>query len=279
MPSTCEWTGATDGDFATAGNWNPAVVPVAGDHLLFDTGNRDLDTGLNPAFAIGNITITKGYGGSIGPTSAFAPTGNISTIKGYLNRQCRIGSGGNVGTNIGDVNIQVGPGAKFIMATGTWALPTVTGGECKVEAAAVVTNMNLIRTFATILVNATAITLLNVDSATVVCFRVCTTISGNGTGRYEGQVSSGTASTTVNCNKGFVFNPRTGVTYTTVNLRDGSSLSLAGAKASATVTTLNRYAGAPYDASMGGVTLSIGTNNPIGFGSGTSDSVVAGPGV
>lgn len=34
--ATLTWTGNTDTDFNTGGNWNPAQVPIAGDQLLFN---------------------------------------------------------------------------------------------------------------------------------------------------------------------------------------------------------------------------------------------------
>ncbi|MFN2507824.1 MAG: beta strand repeat-containing protein [Chthoniobacterales bacterium] len=54
------WTGAAgDGKIATAGNWSPAVAPVAGDTLTFD-GSAALSPELSANLTVGSLTFASG---------------------------------------------------------------------------------------------------------------------------------------------------------------------------------------------------------------------------
>ena len=62
-----DWTGAVNSDYGTAGNWDPASVPVAGDDVTVDV-NVDVD--VNAAFDAGTLqqdaaTMTVGSGGDL----------------------------------------------------------------------------------------------------------------------------------------------------------------------------------------------------------------------
>jgi hypothetical protein len=64
------WIG-TDGNYAANGNWSPANVPVATDHVRLPAGGGSISSGLNQsAVAIGDFIIEAGYAGLIGTSAA-----------------------------------------------------------------------------------------------------------------------------------------------------------------------------------------------------------------
>ena len=66
------WTGATDGDYATATNWSTGSVPGAGDNVFFTSDyNVSVTSGLDQsATTIANFSV-QGYTGKIGSKSAY----------------------------------------------------------------------------------------------------------------------------------------------------------------------------------------------------------------
>ncbi len=94
-----QWNQSLGGDFNTAANWDPAVVPGAGDLATFSIATGDvtlssaavldsiLFTGGASTFALGNLGgngLTLGDGGSITVSSSLAGTGKTFTINAPL---------------------------------------------------------------------------------------------------------------------------------------------------------------------------------------------------
>jgi hypothetical protein len=68
-----DWTGAVDSDYGTAGNWDPAAVPVAGDDVTVDAGiDVDVD---GAAFAANSLLQSSGLM-TVTSTGALAITNN-----------------------------------------------------------------------------------------------------------------------------------------------------------------------------------------------------------
>ncbi|WP_050024184.1 autotransporter-associated beta strand repeat-containing protein [Verrucomicrobium sp. BvORR034] len=94
-----QWNQSLGGDFNTAANWNPAVVPGAGDQAVFSIATGDvtlssaavldsiLFTGGASSFALGTLGgngLTLGDGGSITVSSSLAGIGKTFTINAPL---------------------------------------------------------------------------------------------------------------------------------------------------------------------------------------------------
>ena len=85
--ATYLWTGTTDGDWKTGGNWSGGVVPGAGDTVIFNTGDQTI-TGTSIT-GVAEIKILEGFTGTFGSTStplaASATDLYISTEFGVAN--------------------------------------------------------------------------------------------------------------------------------------------------------------------------------------------------
>lgn len=278
--SAFTWTGsAGDGDHNNAANWLGGAAPTgAGPHTItFDRGNYSMTTNIDAAsvtYAISALTITSGFGGNIGSTSAAYVTATGKDITTILcagrGQYYKIGSGGNVGTSLANrCKITLSSGTQFVMSSGTWQYVVMQGGTLLGEAAAVLsTQINLIGVRGLLQTNATGVTLLEVDGASdVTTYRNVTTGTANGRSvlRALGSAAFTTASA---YNSTFNVANTSTATHTTVNLRGGSRLSLANCAASPTVTNLYQWANSAYDTNGdgAGVTLTVTNLYQIGAG-------------
>lgn len=272
------WTGsAGDGDHNNTGNWLGGSVPSStGPHdITFDRGNYSMTTNIDAAsvtYAIGTLTITAGFGGNIGSTSAAYTTASGKDIAKILcagkGQYYKIGSGGNVGTSISNrCQIALGSGTTFVMSSGTWQYVAMNGGTLLAEAAAVVsTNCMLSGVTALFQTNATAITLLEVDnSSDVTTNRNVTTANINAQSVLR--TVSAAAITTANI-AGSTWNMANtaAATHTTCNLRGGSDLNLDNATANQVLTNLYQWPGTAYTRNPAGVTLTVTNNYSIFIG-------------
>lgn len=268
------WTGsAGDGDHNNVDNWLGGVVPViTGPHdITFDRGNYSMTTniaGVN--YSIGTLTITPGFGGNIGSTSAaYSTTGNIAKILCAGRGQFyKIGSTGNVGTSITNrCQINVPTATQFVMSSGTWQYVFMEGGTLLAEAAAVVTSQCMLSGVRALFqTNGTAITLLEADNASdVTTYRTATTANVNAGSTVR---TVGLAELTTSTFTGSTFNiaNTSATTHTTCNLRGGSKISLANCAADPTLTTLYQWSNTSVDAAGSGVTFTISTTYALYFG-------------
>ncbi len=93
------WTGAADdGDYANTANWADGTVPIAGDDVWFNSGDKSVTTNLNQsAVVLDSFNVTMNYTGLFGTESDFlqvaAPLVNI---------------GGDVGAGSQRINLDLG---------------------------------------------------------------------------------------------------------------------------------------------------------------------------
>jgi hypothetical protein len=66
------WTGATNGNFGTAGNWSPATAPVSNDEAMFDASSTvNVDAGLDQsAVDLDALIVAKGCKINIGTSAS-----------------------------------------------------------------------------------------------------------------------------------------------------------------------------------------------------------------
>lgn len=153
--ATLIWTGATNGNFTTAGNFldastltTPGSPPANSDTVIFDRGVVDVDAGLTAALTGIVLIGTQGYKGRVGPTAALQiACASIRWDSGWLNLHGAITVG----------NIKTRRGTVFTYTSGT-ATNVYTEGDVSIEAAAVVTNIRSERGMVTALANGTGFT-------------------------------------------------------------------------------------------------------------------------
>lgn len=140
MATTKYWTGgAGDGNFANLSNWSEATAFANDDVYIIGTTNQDI-SGLTHAFTGITLTVTEGYGGTLGSGGAviFSSAASITYAgKGPL---ARFGCSGTVTT----ASMEHAQGIVSI-ESGTWTSLTNSFGRMDVAAAAVVTRLNNLR--------------------------------------------------------------------------------------------------------------------------------------
>lgn len=268
------WTGSTgDGNHDTAGNWLGGAAPSStGPHnITFDRGNYSMTSNIaGVSYSIGTLTITPGFGGSIGSTSAaYSTTGNIAKILCAGRGQFyKIGSTANVGTSITNrCQINLSAGTQFVMSSGTWQYFFQEGGTLQAEAAAVVSTQCMLSGVRALLqTNGTAVTLLEADNASdVTTYRTVTTCNANA-GSTVRTVGSAVLTTSTFTGSTFNIANTSAATHTTCNLKGGSKISLANCAADPTVTTLYQWSDTSVDTAGSGVTFTITTPYYLFFG-------------
>lgn len=107
MPTTIQWTGATDGDASDPTNYAPQQLPIDGDTLVFREYSVDVDEGLDAMdeVVLARLEIHRSYGGRIGLAAAPLAVGwEVAEIglhtgsgspagSGRLNLHCANGGG------------------------------------------------------------------------------------------------------------------------------------------------------------------------------------------
>lgn len=98
--ATRTWTGATNGDFNTAGNWAEGSVPVSGDDIYFLSGSVNLDTNLNQAgVAPGIVQIGTGNTSSTFTGNVGVSAGNPLILGATTTLIVRLGANASTPTN------------------------------------------------------------------------------------------------------------------------------------------------------------------------------------
>lgn len=136
--ATLIWTGASSGNFGTAGNWivestglTPGSPPANSDVLKFDRGIVDVDAGLSTGLTGVTIIGTPGYAGRIAPGSSLSiACASLRWQAGDLNL------GGNITFGI----VACRAGSKFNYASGT-ADDLFIKCDASIAASAVVTEL------------------------------------------------------------------------------------------------------------------------------------------
>lgn len=258
------WTGATDGDYGTAGNWSPSGVPTATDSVFFTADySVDVTGSLNQSAVAIDEFVVDGFKGKIG-----------SLALGYL--QIDPDSFSFDGSDV--CFLDVGSAAIDLDIRSTGGGGTTRGLYVKGSAIAVLSlirgNVGLANQYGE---TSTAAT-IRVTGGTMVCGSGAslTTVDAYGgttnlaasvttLNTYSGNVttSSTAAITTLNGYGGTVTHNGTG-TITTANL-EGAELDLTDSGLARTVTTLNLKAGGMiiYDPSVITITTQNEANRPV----------------
>lgn len=136
--STLIWTGATNGNFGTAGNYidagtltTPANPPQNNDTVIFDRGNRDVDAGLTSGITGVTFVGLPGYAGRIAPASSLSiAIASLRWNAGYL----------SLAGNITKGDVRTRQGQKFNYESGT-ATDLFVACDLDVRGSAIVTNL------------------------------------------------------------------------------------------------------------------------------------------
>jgi len=258
------WTGATDGDYGTAGNWSPSGVPTASDSVYLTADySVDITGSLDQSAVAIDKFVVDGFTGKIG-----------SLALGYLQVDPDSFSFSGFGVSF----VDVGSAAIDIDVRSTASGGTTRGLYLKGSAVTVLSviggNVGLanqygetstaatIRVLGGTLVCGTGATLTTVDA-----YGGTTNLGANVTtlNAYSGNVatSSAAAITTLNGYGGTVTHNGTG-TITTANL-EGATLDLTDSGMSRTVTTLNLKANGSiiYDPSVITITTQNEADTPV----------------
>lgn len=267
--------GAGDGIFLTAGNWVGGVAPVATDDIVIGTSNRDI-AGVATGFAIASLTITPGFGGTIGSGGTPLTFTNITGSVKYA------GSGpgmylGCTGT-CAAAEFSHTVGMVYITA-GTWTLLTNTYGNFDIGASAVVTTLYNIGGNGTVNYNATAITTCR-NSGSLSLKRVVTTMYADRGNTI--QQDSGTTATNVGTvlyiGNGATYNKQSSGAETTINIFPGGRFTTdkntGGSTGSVALGTINKWAGSySKTTAVPGVTFTYTAFNYVGSVGSASDSI------
>lgn len=258
--------GGNDGAWATIANWDGgASAPGNGDTVIIGATNQNIH-GSTVATTTLTIKVTPNYGGVIGDDTPLIFSAGMTLFEyAGTGAACNIACTGGTTT---DSNFNHTGGTATISG-GTWTKITNGIGAMSIAAAAVVTTLQNVAGTISVGYNATAITTLT-NSGTVTCARNITTATldrgplihvDNGTTTY-------TACTTVTIGNGATYNKRSGGTDTTVHLKPGGTLTIAGTSGgvagTVTVTTLNQWGGSTLKDIVPGLKLTVGTLTPVG---------------
>jgi len=157
--ATKYWTGGTDGNFGTAGNWLGGAAPTNSDTVVFDRGSVDVDAGLTTGLTGLTMIGNEGYKGRIAP-------GGSSINAAFSSVRWAAGSA-NLAGNITLGKFEPRPGSLITYNSGTLAAGYFANTELSIAAAAVVTTIRAKRCRVDDLYNATAYTLAELVDGTV----------------------------------------------------------------------------------------------------------------
>tara|TARA_R110002020_G_scaffold276067_1_gene491338 strand:- start:2380 stop:3192 length:813 start_codon:yes stop_codon:yes gene_type:complete len=258
------WTGATDGDYGTAGNWSPSGVPTASDSVYLTADySVDITGSLDQSAVAIDKFVVDGFTGKIG-----------SLALGYLQIDPDSfsfnGSGVSfvdIGSAAIDVDIRDTSGGGttrglYLKGSAIAVLSIIRGNLGLANQAGETSTAATIRVTGGTLVCGTGSTLTTVD-----VYGGTTRLAANVTtlNAYSGTIttSSTAAVTTLNGYGGTVTHNGTG-TITTANL-EGATLDLTNSGRARTVTTLNLKANGTivYDPSVITITTQNEADTPV----------------
>jgi len=263
------WTGATgDGDQSTAGNYVGGVAPGNGDTIIFRDGNKSMTTATTPRTTL-TIIGTDSYTGNIG--SASAPVENTSyTLISWNGR----GAYAKFSSSSTSTLIKAGltSATQFYWSSGT--VTTVylsgSGGTFTQEAGAVVTNLTN---------SSAAVSVSNLGSGATGAYTTVDnagpmyssanlgTYRGSGTDSLTGGLTA--TATAIYLSAGAKCNWQSSGTITLLDLCAGATFDVKQSSSSTggfTITTLNNHPGSRFNRYPPGVTITITTENAVGFG-------------
>lgn len=265
--STATWTNATgDKLWSTGGNWSGGSgaggIPGAGQDILFNyglPGTHDI-LGIVTGIAVGNITVTPGYAGTIGSDGNPVTFTNVTGTLNYAGNGAgaRFGSSGTVTACVLGHTL-----GTFYAVSGTWSDIINTYGNLDIAAAAVLTAITNIGGTVTVGSNATGITTLITMGGTFTFLRNAATVKCKGGTCIQQDAGTATickVTTAVEVEKAAFYNKQSSDTDTLVTVYSGGRFSLekntGGATGTVTITSTVVWVGASVKtAAMPGVTV------------------------
>jgi len=267
MP-TVTFTGTTSGDMTVATNYAGGVAPQAGDTVIFNTGSRSVTVGPNVDLA--NVTCTSGWSGSFGtPGSPITFDSVTKFVWAGSGDGCYISVDSTevIGTFIAQRGFGAisGPGTvtAFYNENADFNLTVSTlsayYGMTPTSRITIGTSANAVGN------ESFSYGTVNVTDRTITTARI---IGKNGRMYVHGTSAQ---ATTLHIQEGAMYNSLSSGTITTVNVSGMNSLitPVNSPYSSATITTLNQFAGGKYVQFANGSEFSI-TNPVNAYGSQTS---------
>lgn len=226
------WTGATSGDWATAGNWDGGV-PANSDDVILDNNAVDVDEGLDQSgVQLASLTITQSYTGRVGTAAAYLQIGATKVSIGSY-------SGPGYPGGSGRICLDVGTEPATIEVHDTSSSPTETYlPPVRIKAADAATTVH---------VRKGRVGLACVPGETSTVASVNVSYSTNPASDAEVVIGSGVTMATLNQTGGVV---TLQAAATTINLAGGTLHT----RGSGAITTLNVSGGACYASSTGTIT-------------------------
>lgn len=275
--ATALWTGGgNDGNWNTAANWSGGSgaggKPGAADDVLINATNQDI-TGVVTGISITSLTVTNGYGGTIGsdgqPVTFTAVTGSIKYAgKGAA---CRLGSSGTVAA--AEFSHVVG---TVYLSSGTWTSIINTYGNLDISVDPIVTTLENIGGTITVGYNSTAVTTFYNSGLATFKRNVTTFWAMGGTSiQQDNGTTNYTLVTTKHIAPTATYNKQSGGTDVTTNIFRGGNFTAennsGGATGTVALGTVNKRQGARTKTSaVPGVTFTV-TLNAIGAGPGSDN--------
>lgn len=97
LGATLTWTNLSGGDWSTAGNWNPNVVPGAGDTANLSAAGSYIVTVSEGGLSVDTVNVGPSSGSQVLLIQSGAAIAINSTLTVNGSASCAIGSGGVLG--------------------------------------------------------------------------------------------------------------------------------------------------------------------------------------
>lgn len=263
MATTKVWVGISGAPnaFGDILNWNETTAFANGDTYLFTNGAIDCTASLTHAYTGVTIKRTGGYTGKIGSASApLAPTS--ATLVELDNK----GGYTKIGGTITTLRAKIAQGSEVYVSSGTTTDMTVSGaGKITKEAAATITNARISQGAIYDAQGTNAHTLIK-NCGTVTTTSNVGTYTGQGgdaltvRGTATATALNLTTTTTVNYQSSGTITLLEGAPGATFKISDSETLT-----GTLTITTLMIPPGFNFNRTPAGVSLTIGTETPVGL--------------
>lgn len=274
--ATVTFTGTTSGDMTVASNYVGSIGPGSGDTVIFNTGSRNVTVGPSSAFDLAEVICTSGWSGSFGtPGSPITFQGVTKFTWAGSGDGCYISvaSGKTIGTFVAQRGFGAISGAGTVtafyneMADFNLTVSTLSAyyGMSPTSRITIGTSANAVGT------ESFSYGTVTVTDRTVTTARI---VGKNGRMYVNGTTAQ---CTTLHVQEGAMYNSLSSGTVTTANISGLNSLitPVNSPYTSATITTLNQFAGGKYVQYANGSQFAI-TNPVNAYGSQTA-SFPAGP--
>lgn len=274
--ATVTFTGTTSGDMTVATNYAGGVVPGNGDTVVFNTGSRNVTVGPSSAIDLAEVICTSGWSGSFGSPGSPITFHNVTTKFTWAGSgdgcYISVASGKTIASFVAQRGIGAISGSgtltSFYNETADFNLTVSTLGAYY---GMTPTSRITIGTSANAVANESfSYGTVTVTDRTVTTARI---VGKNGRMYVHGTAAQ---STTLHVQEGAIYNSLSSGTITTANVSGMNSLitPVNSQYTSATITTLNQFAGAKYVQYANGSVFTIGTLNS--FGSQTASMPIGG---